>query len=66
MTKIMETCELIQLAEMIIGDVKNLNIIMAQPEYLIFESQQSDSKRNQVYVSDTLDDNSLLILAMGN
>jgi hypothetical protein len=62
----METCELISLDDLKIGDVKNLNIFMLLTEYLNLEDTQLNSQHIRLYTCDTLDDNTIFILTMGN
>ena len=66
MTTVIETSEIISIEGIVIGEIKELQLIMVQPDYIIFENYQADSQYNKLFVSDTLDDQSLLILAMGN
>jgi len=66
MTISVDTCEIIPLENRMFGDLGILKRMITLPEYYIFESYQMESRSNKLFISNTVDDQSLLILVMGN
>jgi len=66
MTNIIETCEILCLDGIMIGDEENLKSLMLRQEYLNFEYYQTDSPSNRLFVCETIDNMSLMIFTMAN
>ena len=66
MTTSIETSQIVHVEELTIGDINIIYELMKCPAYHNMEFKQVDNQSNKMFVSETLDDQTLLILATGN
>ena len=62
----METCEYINFDFKCIGETNAIKAVLRNPQYIINEFEQANSRKIQLYCHSTIDEMALLILAMPN